>query len=200
MRLQQVIQPRSPGALFKRQMQTPAQPMHELENRSQGTCLLPFGILEKHGPHMPIGSDLLNARYAALQAAEQQYAVVFPESLLPYFAQSQLDKPHDYVVYLFDQRTPATGGPKKKTSIDAHAGESETSKMMIVRPDLLHQDRATSESGADQQFPRLVGASHEPSAFARRAAGWMQPGERMHLTSLKFPIYGASSTGRCNTI
>jgi len=154
--------------------------------RSQGTCLLPFGILEKHGPHMPIGSDLINARYAALHAAEQQYAVVFPEyyfgqisearhepgtiaysrdlqlallqattdemarngckkilivnghggngSLLPYFAQSQLDKPHDYVVYLFDQRTPATGGPKKKTSIDAHAGESETSKMMIVRP------------------------------------------------------------------
>jgi creatinine amidohydrolase len=174
----------------------------EAIQRSQGTCLLPFGILEKHGPHMPIGSDLLNARYAALHAAEQQYAVVFPEyyfgqisearhepgtitysrdlqlallqattdemarngckkiltvnghggngSLLPYFAQSQLDKPHDYVVYLFDQRTPATGGPKKKTSIDAHAGESETSKMMIVRPDLLHHDRATSESGADQ--------------------------------------------------
>ena len=174
----------------------------EAIKRAQGTCLLPFGILEKHGPHMPIGSDLLNARYAALHAAEQQYAVVFPEyyfgqisearhepgtiaysrdlqlallqattdemarngckkilivnghggngSLLPYFAQSQLDRPHDYVVYLFDQRTPATGGPKKKTSIDAHAGESETSKMIIVRPDLLHQDRATSESGADQ--------------------------------------------------
>jgi creatinine amidohydrolase len=174
----------------------------EAIQRSQGTCLLPFGILEKHGPHMPIGSDLLNARYAALHAAEQQYAVVFPEyyfgqisearhepgtiaysrdlqlallqattdemarngckkilivnghggnaSLLPYFAQSQLDKPHNYVVYLFDQRTPATGGPKRKTSIDAHAGESETSKMMIARPDLLHQDRATSESGADQ--------------------------------------------------
>ena len=51
----------------------------EAIQRSQGTCLLPFGILEKHGPHMPIGSDLLNARYAALHAAEQQYAVVFPE-------------------------------------------------------------------------------------------------------------------------
>ena len=22
--------------------------------RSQGTCLLPFGILEKHGPHLPL--------------------------------------------------------------------------------------------------------------------------------------------------
>ena len=28
-------------------------------HRSQGTCLLPFGILEKHGPHLPLGTDLL---------------------------------------------------------------------------------------------------------------------------------------------
>src|ERR1700735_393545 len=51
----------------------------EAIKRSQGTCLLPFGILEKHGPHMPIGTDLLNVRYTALHAAEQQYTVVFPE-------------------------------------------------------------------------------------------------------------------------
>src|SRR5512142_2029333 len=47
--------------------------------RSGGTCLLPFGILEKHGPHLPLGTDLLDVRYAALHAAEQEYAVVFPE-------------------------------------------------------------------------------------------------------------------------
>src|SRR5271169_4015562 len=45
-------------------------------HRSQGTCLLPFGILEKHGPHLPLGTDLLDVRYAALHAAEQEYAVV----------------------------------------------------------------------------------------------------------------------------
>src|SRR5260370_24797563 len=45
----------------------------------QGTCLLPFGILEKHGPHLPLGTDLLNVRYASLHAASQEYAVVFPE-------------------------------------------------------------------------------------------------------------------------
>jgi len=38
-------------------------------HRSQGTCLLPFGILEKHGPHLPLGTDLLDVRYAALHAA-----------------------------------------------------------------------------------------------------------------------------------
>jgi creatinine amidohydrolase len=170
--------------------------------RSQGTCLLPFGILEKHGPHLPIGTDLLDVRYASLHAAEKEYAIVFPEyyfgqiaearhepgtiaysrevqlsllqattdemarngckkviivnghggneHLLPYFAQTQLDKPHDYVVYVFDKRSPDSGGPKKKSSIDMHAGESETSKMLIARPDTVHMDRANQESGADQ--------------------------------------------------
>src|ERR1700693_5687776 len=47
--------------------------------QAQGTCLLPFGILEKHGPQLPLGTDLLNVRYAALHAAEQNYVVVFPE-------------------------------------------------------------------------------------------------------------------------
>jgi len=47
--------------------------------KSGGVCVLPFGILEKHGPQLPIGSDLINARYAALHGAEQEYAVVFPE-------------------------------------------------------------------------------------------------------------------------
>jgi creatinine amidohydrolase len=175
--------------------------------RSQGTCLLPFGILEKHGPHLPLGTDLLDVRYAALHAAEQEYAVVFPEyyfgqiaearhepgtvaysremqlallqettdemarngckkviivnghggneHLLPFFAQPQLDKPHDYVVYVFDRRSPETGGPPKKTTIDMHAGESETSKMMISRPDTVHIDRANTESGADQNRQNL---------------------------------------------
>ena len=46
---------------------------------SKATCVLPFGILEKHGPHLPLGTDLLNVRYAALNGAKQEYAIVFPE-------------------------------------------------------------------------------------------------------------------------
>ena len=48
-------------------------------HRAQSTCLLPFGILEKHGAHLPIGTDLLNVRHVSLAAAQQEYAVVFPE-------------------------------------------------------------------------------------------------------------------------
>jgi len=177
--------------------------------RSQGTCLLPFGIMEKHGPHLPLGNDLLNVRYVALNAAQQEYAVVFPayyfgqiaeakqqpgtvaysrrlqlellqettdemarngckkviivnghggnNSLLPYFAQTQLDAPHDYVVYVAAIGRSGPGEPKHKSprETDMHAGESETSVSLIARPDLVHLDRATQESGADQGRVKL---------------------------------------------
>ena len=73
-------------------------------------------------------------------------------SLLPYFAQSQLESPHDYVVYVQGIARSGQGEPAHKSdrSTDMHAGESETSMSMIARPDLVHLDRAKQESGADQ--------------------------------------------------
>ena len=46
--------------------------------RAGGVAIIPMGILEKHGPHLPLGSDIMQARAVALRAAEQEYAVVFP--------------------------------------------------------------------------------------------------------------------------
>jgi creatinine amidohydrolase len=169
--------------------------------KAQNTCVLPIGIIEKHGPHLPLGNDLINVRYASLHAVEQEYAVVFPEyyfgqifeakhepgaiaysaklqlellqetademarngckkivivnghggnnHLLPFFAQSQLASPHDYVVYVFQNASYGPGRPQLHSRNDQHAGESETAHTMIARPDLVHLDRAKSESGAD---------------------------------------------------
>ena len=38
----------------------------------------------------------------------------------------------------------------KSYAVDFHAGEGETSRTMVSRPDLVHLDRAKSQSGADQ--------------------------------------------------
>jgi creatinine amidohydrolase len=46
---------------------------------SDSTCILPIGILEKHGPHAPIGTDLINVREWSSRAAAKEYAVVFPD-------------------------------------------------------------------------------------------------------------------------
>ena len=135
--------------------------------QSQSTCVLPFGIVEKHGPHLPLGTDLINVRWAAEHGAQQEYAVVFPayyfgqifearqepgtlaysaklqlellqettdemsrngckkvlivnghggnNSLLPYFAQTQLAARHDYVVYVMGLPTYPAGRPPLKT-------------------------------------------------------------------------------------
>jgi creatinine amidohydrolase len=48
-------------------------------NKSEKTCILPFGILEKHGPHSPLGTDLIHVREWASRATKQEYAVVFPD-------------------------------------------------------------------------------------------------------------------------
>jgi creatinine amidohydrolase len=47
--------------------------------QAKGVCLLPFGIVEKHGPSGPMGTDLLNVRYATFLATAKEYAVVFPD-------------------------------------------------------------------------------------------------------------------------
>jgi creatinine amidohydrolase len=177
-------------------------------DQAKGTCMLPFGIVEKHGPHLPLGTDLINVRRAALDAAQQEYAVVFPsyyfgqifeaqhepgalaysldlqlkllqetaaemsrngckkilvvnghggnESLLPLFAQSQLASSRDYAVYVFSlPNLNQAGRPAKRSADDMHAGATETSHMMVSRPELVHMDRATLESGADQDHLKL---------------------------------------------
>jgi len=49
--------------------------------KSGGVCVIPLGIIEKHGPHLPLGTDLFEAREIAFTAAQKEYAVVFP----PYY-------------------------------------------------------------------------------------------------------------------
>jgi creatinine amidohydrolase len=175
---------------------------------SRGVCVLPIGIVEKHGPHLPLGTDLLNVRKATSAAAAIEYAPIFPpyyfgqifearqqpgtiaysldlqfrmlqettdemarngckkivivnghggnESLLPLFAQSQLAKEHDYVVYVFGlPNLDVPGRPEAKDTNDMHGGQRETSTTMVNFPNLVHQDRANQESGADQNRQHL---------------------------------------------
>ena len=170
--------------------------------QSQGVCVLPFGIIEKHGPHLPLGTDLIDVRFAVINAVQQEYAVVFPEyyfgqifeakhqpgtvayslqlqlqllqettdemarngckkilivnghggneHLLPLFAQAQMDRPHDYVVYVYwPMAKQANGRPQQKDQVDMHGGESETSRTIVSRPDLVHMDRVSRDSGKD---------------------------------------------------
>ena len=46
--------------------------------RETGVCVIAMGVIEKHGEHLPLGTDFLNAHRIACLAAEKEPAVVFP--------------------------------------------------------------------------------------------------------------------------
>jgi len=46
--------------------------------KSEGLCLLPIGVLEKHGDHLPLGTDMYIATEIVKAAAAESPAVVFP--------------------------------------------------------------------------------------------------------------------------
>jgi creatinine amidohydrolase len=178
-------------------------------NKSEKTCILPFGILEKHGPHSPLGTDLIHVREWAARATKQEYAVVFPDyfygqinearqqpgtfslpshlifellettcdeiarngftkivilnghggnpEFIQFFMQSFLNKRHNYVVYFYkpegDQAYSKEFNRLHKSDVsnDQHAGETETSTLLYLRPDLMRMDRADKQSGANQK-------------------------------------------------
>jgi creatinine amidohydrolase len=174
-------------------------------SESGGVCLIPMGIIEKHGPHLPLGTDLIDVREVCARAVKKEYAIVFPqfyfgqifeakhqpgtmayspdlvwnvlqetcdqlgrngitkiilvnghggnENLIPYFCQAQLVSPKKYAVYMFSPHNSDEVMEKirklRKTSTGGHADEEETSRMLSHRPDLVHLERAASQSGED---------------------------------------------------
>ncbi len=46
--------------------------------KETGICILPLGVMERHGDHLPLGTDFLNAHSISVRAAEIEPAVVFP--------------------------------------------------------------------------------------------------------------------------
>ncbi len=173
--------------------------------KSGSTCIVPLGILEKHGPHLPLGTDLLDAREVALRAAQKEYTLVFPQyyfgqifeakhqpgtiaysekliwdllqetcdelsrngikkiilvnghggnnNFIQFFCQAQLASRKDYAVLIFNPSRDPESNEKirklRKTTMESHAGEMETSTVLAHRPDLVHLERAKDQSGED---------------------------------------------------
>ena len=49
--------------------------------KSKGVCVIPLGVIEKHGEHLPLGTDYFIARNIAIESAKQEPCIIFP----PYY-------------------------------------------------------------------------------------------------------------------
>ena len=154
-----------------------------------GVCLLPLGVVEKHGDHLPLGQDYLYIHRVSSMAAEKETAMVFPPfyfgqiiearhvpgtialsrellqplleavcdeirrngfnkiimvnghggnaGLLDFFALSTLERDVDYVVYISRRILKGKAARAQEAAVDGHGGETETSSMLHLHPELV---------------------------------------------------------------
>ena len=97
--------------------------------QSEGVCVIPIGVLEKHGPHLPLGTDVYTSRKICRQAAEQEYCIVYPY----YFAGQIFEAKHQpgtiaystELMYKFLEETCqeiSRNGIKKILLMNGHGG------------------------------------------------------------------------------
>jgi creatinine amidohydrolase len=190
-----------------------------------GVCLLPLGVIEKHGEHLPLGTDLFVAREIACRAAAQEPAIVFPpyfftqifearyapgtigidsrvmydllqatcneiarnglkkiilvnghggnRYFLPHFIMLQLERPRDYVVYLPTEEgwmsdpefTKAMKQTMEAQVRDEHAGESETSMILALFPELVDREAIPPGEGLERGRLRELAEAHVYNAI-----------------------------------
>jgi creatinine amidohydrolase len=176
------------------------------------TVIIPYGVLEAHGPHLPLSTDTIQAYDAAKRAA--QLTPVFVAAPVPYgicrslaghpgtigitgetvrsltrdIVQSMYDTGwRNFILYsghasalqmvALEEASEALLRTCPQANIalvleydvlksrmagivetpgDMHAGEIETSRMLIARPDLVRTDRLPEESYRKSPKPMLV--------------------------------------------
>lgn len=97
----------------------------------KGVCLFPMGCLEKHGNHLPLGTDILLSREVAARAAALEEVMIFPSYPLGIVAEvkhkagtiavsSQLQ--YQVLEAIFDEI--ARNGFKKILIVNGHGGST----------------------------------------------------------------------------
>jgi len=106
--------------------------------KSNYTCILPIGILEKHGPGVPIGSDLIRVREWSARATKQEYAVVFPDYFYGQVNEAKqqygtFSLPSKLAMELLEETTKeiARNGFKRIIIINGHGGNPQMIRYFI---------------------------------------------------------------------
>jgi len=158
--------------------------------KSNKTCILPIGILEKHGPHVPMGSDLIRVREYALRATQKEYAVVFPD----YFYGQINEAKHQPGVFALPERVVwdllestcdeiARNGFNKIIIINGHGGNPELIKYFIQTR--LEKERNYAvyffQPSGDSSFTKQVAALRRSDAKGDQHAGEKETSEVLYF-------------------
>jgi creatinine amidohydrolase len=158
--------------------------------RSAQTCILPIGVLEKHGPHAPIGSDLIHVREWAARATKKEYAVVFPDYFYGqiYEARHQpgtFALPSKLVLELLDATCAeiARNGFKKIIIINGHGGNPNLINFFIQTQLEKRRDYAVYffQPDSDSAYEQKVKQLHKSDPATDQHAGERETSTLLYL-------------------
>jgi creatinine amidohydrolase len=158
--------------------------------RSNRTCILPIGILEKHGPHAPIGSDLIHVREWAARATKREYAVVFPDYYYGQINEARhqpgtFSLPSRLVMELLDSTCSeiARNGFDKILIINGHGGNPNLIRYFIQIQLERKKDYAVYffDPGADTAYTAKLTRMHKSDMATDSHAGERETSTLLYL-------------------
>ena len=175
--------------------------------KSNQTCILPIGILEKHGPHVPIGSDLIQVREWSARATKKEYAVVFPD----YFYGQINEARHQYGSFALPERIvwdllEATcdeigrNGFNKIVIINGHGGNPQLIRYFIQTR--LEKRRSYAvyffEPGSDSVYQKKMAQLHKSDPAGDQHAGERETSSLLYLRPDLVKMDSASNESGAN--
>ena len=157
--------------------------------KSAGTCILPIGILEKHGMHVPMGSDLIHVREWASRAAKKEYAVVFPDYFYGQINEARhqpgtFSLPSNLIMDLLQATVEeiARNGFKKIVIINGHGGNPEFIRFFMQSQLNKRHDYALYffEPGRDEAFNTKISQMRKTPAAGDQHAGEKETSMNMY--------------------
>jgi creatinine amidohydrolase len=157
---------------------------------SNETCILPIGILEKHGPHVPIGSDLIKVREWSARATKREYAVVFPDFFYGQINEAKhqpgtFSLPERVVWDLLDATCDeiSRNGFKKIVIINGHGGNPEMIRYFIQTRLGKQRNYAVYffEAPSDTAYVRNLKLLHKSDQAGDQHAGERETSELLFL-------------------
>jgi len=175
--------------------------------KSNQTCILPIGILEKHGPHVPIGSDLIQVREWSARATKKEYAVVFPD----YFYGQINEARHQYGSFALPERIvwdllEATcdeigrNGFNKIVIINGHGGNPQLIRYFIQTRLEKRRNYAVYffEPGSDSAYQKKMAQLHKSDPAGDQHAGERETSSLLYLRPDLVKMDSASNESGAN--
>lgn len=101
----------------------------EAVKEAEGVCLLPLSCIERHGPHLPLATDMYIGREVCNRASELEPAIVFPDFIFTQILEARhypgcIGIDPELTIRLLENtcREIARNGLKKIVIVNAHGG------------------------------------------------------------------------------